>query len=124
MPSTARGDRGRRSPNLDTQARSTSGILSAEPVGAPDRPLRLPSVDAERRRRARSLLPVAAVTILAAALRFPTLGDQSYWLDEAITVDLLRHDFVDMLRALPGAGKQPSQDALSLSSLTFDALNQ
>ena len=30
----------------------------------------------------------------------------------------------DMLRALPGAGKQSSRDVLSLSRLTFDALNQ
>jgi hypothetical protein len=30
----------------------------------------------------------------------------------------------DMFRALPGAGKQSSRDVLSLSRLTFDALNQ
>lgn len=64
-------------------------------------------MDGARRARLWSLLPVAAVTTLAAALRFPTLGDQSYWLDEAITVDLLRCDFGAMLRALPDSESTP-----------------
>ena len=35
---------------------------------------------------------------LAAVLRFATIDQQSYWLDEAFTVGLLREDFPDMLR--------------------------
>jgi mannosyltransferase len=57
--------------------------------------------------RAWSLLPVAAATVLAAALRFPTLGEQSYWLDEAVTVDLLRRDLIEMLRAIPSSESTP-----------------
>jgi uncharacterized membrane protein len=56
---------------------------------------------------ARSLLPVAAATALAAALRFPTLGGQSLWLDEAITVELLRDDLAGMLRGLADSESTP-----------------
>jgi mannosyltransferase len=55
----------------------------------------------------RRLVPVAAATALAAALRFPTLGEQSLWLDEAITVELLRDDLVGMLRAIPDSESTP-----------------
>jgi mannosyltransferase len=64
-------------------------------------------VDGARRARLRSLLPVAALTVLAAALRFSTLGDQSYWNDEAVTVGLLRRGFFDMLSALPSSESTP-----------------
>jgi mannosyltransferase len=47
------------------------------------------------------------VTVLAAALRFPTLDRQSYWLDEAHTVDLLRRGFFDMLGAFPDSESTP-----------------
>jgi 4-amino-4-deoxy-L-arabinose transferase-like glycosyltransferase len=40
-------------------------------------------------------------------LRFATLGEQSFWLDEAITVDLLRNDLVGMLRAIPDSESTP-----------------
>jgi len=40
-------------------------------------------------------------------LRFATLGDQSYWLDEAVTVGLLRRGFFDMLAALPNSESTP-----------------
>ena len=52
-------------------------------------------------------MPVAAATALAAALRFATLDDQSLWLDEAITVELLRDDFFGMLRAIPDSESTP-----------------
>ena len=56
----------------------------------------------EARRRRRDLLAVAAMTVVAVALRLPTIG-RSYWVDEAISVgiasrplgqlpQLLRHD--------------------------------
>jgi mannosyltransferase len=57
--------------------------------------------------RIRALAPVAAATALAAALRFATLDDQSLWLDEAITVELLRDDLFGMLRAIPDSESTP-----------------
>jgi mannosyltransferase len=50
---------------------------------------------------------LAACTALAALLRFATLGLQSYWFDEAVTVDLLRRSFGGMLRALPDSESTP-----------------
>ena len=44
---------------------------------------------------------------MAAVLRFATLGEQSLWLDEAITVELLRNDLVGMLRAIPDSESTP-----------------
>jgi mannosyltransferase len=41
---------------------------------------------------------VLAITVLGAALRFSTLGLQSYWYDEAVTVGLLRSSLLHMLR--------------------------
>ncbi len=43
------------------------------------------------------LLPIVVLTTMGAALRFATLDRQSYWLDELVTVSLLRRDFGDML---------------------------
>ncbi|WP_372789931.1 glycosyltransferase family 39 protein [Paraconexibacter sp.] len=48
--------------------------------------------------RARTAL--IGIVVLAAALRFPTLGAQSYWADEAATVDVLRHGAGDLLGAV------------------------
>jgi 4-amino-4-deoxy-L-arabinose transferase-like glycosyltransferase len=48
-----------------------------------------------------------AATALAAALRFSTLGDQSLWLDEAVTVELLRDDLDGMLRAIASSESTP-----------------
>jgi 4-amino-4-deoxy-L-arabinose transferase-like glycosyltransferase len=50
---------------------------------------------------------VAALTALAAVLRFATLGDQSYWLDEAVTVALVSLPFDDMLSAIPDSESTP-----------------
>jgi hypothetical protein len=50
---------------------------------------------------------LAGIVVLAAALRFATLDAQSYWFDEATTVQLLRMDLGDMLRAIPGSESTP-----------------
>ena len=43
----------------------------------------------------------------AAILRFATLAHQSYWYDESVTVDLVRHSFGGMLSALPSSESNP-----------------
>jgi mannosyltransferase len=48
-----------------------------------------------------------ALTVLAAAVRFSTLSVQSYWLDEAVTVHLLRDSFGGMLAAIPDSESTP-----------------
>ncbi len=55
----------------------------------------------------RHLRAVAGLTLLAALLRLPTLGTQSFWLDESVTVRLVRRSFVGMLSALPGSESTP-----------------
>src|SRR4051794_31243995 len=55
--------------------------------------------------RHRTLL--AAIVVVAAALRFATLDVQSYWFDEATTVHLLRDDLLGMLRAIPDSESTP-----------------
>lgn len=46
------------------------------------------------------LAAVAALTVLAALLRFPTLDRQSFWSDEAMTALLTRMSFTDMVRTI------------------------
>jgi mannosyltransferase len=48
-----------------------------------------------------ALLAVAALTLLAAALRFSTLDLQSYWYNEAATALLTKKSFGDMLDSIP-----------------------
>ena len=48
----------------------------------------------------RPLLAVALVCVAGAALRFATIDGQSLWYDEAVTAQLLRMDFGDMLDAI------------------------
>jgi len=58
--------------------------------------------------RARStLLAVLGLTLLGAALRFPTLDRQSFWLDELVTVSLLDHGLGDVLREVPRSEATP-----------------
>jgi len=58
--------------------------------------------------RARStLLAVFGLTLLGAALRFPTLDRQSFWLDELVTVSLLDHGLGDVLREVPRSEATP-----------------
>jgi mannosyltransferase len=55
----------------------------------------------------RSVQLLAGITAAAAALRFSTLGVQSYWFDEATTVHLLRMDLGGMLGAIPDSESTP-----------------
>lgn len=50
---------------------------------------------------------LAAVTLLALALRLVTLSEQSYWLDESYTVHLVRLGLGPMLRAIPRTESTP-----------------
>ncbi len=52
-------------------------------------------------------LALAAVCVLAAAIRFATLDVQSFWLDETFTVALVRRPLGDMLSVLPHAEDTP-----------------
>jgi mannosyltransferase len=54
-----------------------------------------------------TLLAVIALTALAAVLRFVTLGDQSFWADEAVTVHLLGLDLGTMLDRIPDSESTP-----------------
>jgi mannosyltransferase len=57
--------------------------------------------------RARSVQALAALTVLAAILRFSTLDLQSYWLDEAVTVRLVSGSFGHMLSSVGGSESTP-----------------
>ncbi len=57
--------------------------------------------------RARSVQVLAALTALAAILRFPTLHVQSYWFDEAVTVRLVSGGFGHMLASIGGSESTP-----------------
>jgi len=73
-------------------------------------------VPATRRRRGHDRLPegpdrtkliLAGVVALAAVVRFSTLGLQSYWSDEAVTVGLAHKSLGHMLSALPNSERTP-----------------
>jgi hypothetical protein len=57
--------------------------------------------------RARHVQALAGLVVLGAVLRFATLDAQSFWLDEAATIDLLRKGFGDMLEGIPNAESTP-----------------
>jgi mannosyltransferase len=50
---------------------------------------------------------IVALTVLAAVLRFGTLDRQSFWVDELVTVSLVRRPFGDMLRTIPHSEATP-----------------
>ena len=50
---------------------------------------------------------IALITLLAGVVRFATLGVQSFWLDEAFTVDLLRHPFTTTVHDVLTTQAQP-----------------
>lgn len=52
-------------------------------------------------------LALAGLVALGAALRFWHIGDQSYWLDEAFTVDLVGHSFGGMLDGVKATESTP-----------------
>jgi mannosyltransferase len=58
--------------------------------------------------RARSGQLLAALTALAAILRFSTLHVQSFWFDEAVTVRLLHGSFGHMLSSIGGSESTPA----------------
>ena len=55
----------------------------------------------------RELLSLFALTALAAVVRFAFLGHQSFWFDEAVTVELVRKSLLGMLKALPNTESTP-----------------
>jgi predicted membrane-bound mannosyltransferase len=57
--------------------------------------------------QAGAALPLAALTVAAAVLRFATLGQQSYWNDEAVSVFLLRRPFGGMLHHVASESTPP-----------------
>src|SRR3954468_24884118 len=57
--------------------------------------------------RARHLGALAAITIAGAALRFATLGVQSYWLHEGATVHLVHKGFGAMLSGVSAGESTP-----------------
>ncbi|MBX5468984.1 MAG: glycosyltransferase family 39 protein [Thermoleophilaceae bacterium] len=58
---------------------------------------------------ARDLSPalLAGIVAVGAALRFSTLSLQSFWLDEAVTAQLVRRGFGGMLSAIPSSESTP-----------------
>lgn len=50
---------------------------------------------------------LVGLVAIAAILRFSTLGLQNYWIDEAVTVGLLRLGFVEMLATIPHTESTP-----------------
>src|SRR2546423_4015706 len=57
--------------------------------------------------RARHLQLLAGIVVAGALLRFLTLDVQSYWLDEAATVDLLRKGFGSMISGVVSGESTP-----------------
>lgn len=52
-------------------------------------------------------LALGALVVIAAALRFTRIGHQSFWLDEAFTVDLVKRPFGDMLSGVASTESTP-----------------
>ncbi len=66
------------------------------------------SASASARRELPGWWPLAALTLLAALLRLPTLGLQSFWYDEAFTpVHVLHQSLPDTLRAVSHTENSP-----------------
>ncbi len=51
--------------------------------------------------------PVVGLCVAGGAIRFATLGQQSFWLDEAVTGRLMRLGFGAMVRAIPQSESTP-----------------
>src|SRR5207244_3729093 len=58
-------------------------------------------------RAPRVVLLLAGVSALGALLRFSSLGTQSYWYDEAITVGLVHKSLGGMLSTIPSSESTP-----------------
>ncbi len=70
------------------------------------RPL-TPSLASRRSGPPAAGLALFGVVLAAVALRFATLSQQSFWLDEAYTVDLLHRSFADLWHTLPVTESTP-----------------
>ena len=81
-------------PLAPTGARGLAGSAETRP-GAPDVPPDSPG--SAWAGIAWTAWVVGALTLAAAALRFSTLGEQSYWYNEAATVVLMKASFGDMI---------------------------
>lgn len=57
--------------------------------------------------RSRQLWALAGLVLAGGVLRFATLGTQSFWLDEAATVNLLKRDFGDMISGVSSGESTP-----------------
>lgn len=55
---------------------------------------------ADQQRSRGALLGLLAIVAVAALLRFATIATQSFWLDEAVTADLMHRSFGSMLQAI------------------------
>jgi mannosyltransferase len=55
----------------------------------------------------RTAVVLAAIVVIAAVLRFATLGTQSFWTDEAVTIDLLHRPLGDLLPAVRDSESTP-----------------
>jgi len=66
-----------------------------------------PTAPAARPALSASWLPLAAIVLLGALLRFASLGAQSLWFDEAATWELTQLPFGEMLSALPDRESNP-----------------
>src|ERR1700691_1883332 len=78
----------------------------ASPALSPPGPAILPGVTAETRDR-RALILLAALTALAALLRFYRLGHQGFWFDEANTALLVHFSPGKMLGLIPQTESTP-----------------
>jgi uncharacterized membrane protein len=63
--------------------------------------------EGERSVRWREYLPLIGLTAFAAALRFGVLRQQSFWFDEAATIDLVHKSFSGMVKAIPNDESTP-----------------
>ena len=91
--------------NRTPRSNSSVGYKRPDPVSRVRRPEWLS--EATRSLTARHVHALMALTVLGAFLRFSTLGTQSYWYDEAITVELVRRSLSGMLAAIPDSESTP-----------------
>src|ERR1019366_4120160 len=99
-------------PAAPAEASQSSRALEREPAGAPvalsAHTVWEPSPRmAERRRADAWIWGLVALTAAGAALRFSTLGVQSFWLDEAVTHSLVTRSLSSMLSAIPHSESTP-----------------
>jgi 4-amino-4-deoxy-L-arabinose transferase-like glycosyltransferase len=82
-------------------------VAEASPRRRGDDPTRADAASAASSRRSPDLVVLVATTAFAAVLRFAFLDQQSFWFDEAVTVQLIEKSFTGMLAALPESESTP-----------------